>query len=234
MHVGITWSEITLRLACAAIAGTLIGINRGEHGRAAGLRTTLLVCMAAALAMIQASLLLGVNGKSSDSFAVMDVMRLPLGILSGMGFIGAGAILKRGNSVLGITTAATLWFVTVMGLCFGGGQIALGLIALAMGLVILSGLKWVEERWTQDRRATLTIVTGTNGPAENEIVKALNAANYKIGISSIIYGENGVVREITCLVRWRGRAHLTQSPEPIKQLAARFHFLEMDWRMEGR
>ncbi|HZL12626.1 MAG TPA: MgtC/SapB family protein [Verrucomicrobiae bacterium] len=233
MHLGITWNEIALRLACTVIAGTLIGINRGEHGRAAGLRTTLLVCLAASLAMIQANLLLNATGKTSDSFVIMDVMRLPLGILSGMGFIGAGAILRRGNLVLGITTAATLWFVTVMGLCFGGGQIALGLIALALGLIILSGLKWVEDHWTQDRHAILTIVTGTNGPTENEIVEALAAANYKINFSSIVYGENGVVRKFTCQIRWRGRAHETQSPEPIKQLAARFHFLEMDWRIGG-
>ena len=83
-------------------------------------------------------------------------MRLPLGILSGMGFIGAGAILHRGNMVTGVTTAATLWFVTVMGLCFGGGQIGLGLIALALGLVVLWGLKWVEQHTETNRRARLS------------------------------------------------------------------------------
>ena len=64
-------------------------------------------------------------GKTSSSFAVMDLMRLPLGILSGMGFIGAGAIVRKDSLVHGLTTAATLWFVTGLGLCFGGGQLAL-------------------------------------------------------------------------------------------------------------
>ena len=68
---------------------------------------------------------------------MMDLMRLPLGILSGMGFIGAGAIFRRGDAVVGVTTAATLWFVTVMGLCFGAGQLPLGAAMLAVGLGVL-------------------------------------------------------------------------------------------------
>ena len=144
-----------MRLALTVLAGTLIGINRTERGRPAGLRTTLLVCLAASVAMIQANLLMATAGKTGDSFITLDLMRLPLGILSGMGFIGAGAIVRRDNLVLGITTAATLWFVTVIGLCFGGGQLRLGLAALALGLAVLWGLKWFEQRTRWDRRAEL-------------------------------------------------------------------------------
>ena len=121
-----TLLDIALRLALTLVAGALIGINREEHGHAAGLRTTMLVCLAASVAMIQTNLLLPVAGRTTDAFSVMDVMRLPLGILSGMGFIGAGAILRRGDLISGVTTAATLWLVTVIGLCFGGGQLWLG------------------------------------------------------------------------------------------------------------
>jgi putative Mg2+ transporter-C (MgtC) family protein len=230
MHTEIGWGEIALRLACTVIGGALIGIDRGEHGRAAGLRTNLLVCLAASLSMIQVNLLLNITGKASNSFVVLDLMRLPLGILSGMGFIGAGAILRRDNLVLGITTAATLWFVTVMGLCFGSGQIGLGFTALALGLIVLIGFKWVEDHWKQNRFAMLTIVTGPNGPTENEIVTALLAANYKISFSSITYGEGGALHELVCKLRWRGRLHETQPPQVIKKLAARFHLLKTDWR----
>jgi putative Mg2+ transporter-C (MgtC) family protein len=73
--------------------------------------------------MLQVNLLLPMQGKTSSSFAVMDLMRLPLGILSGMGFIGAGAIVRKDSLVHGLTTAATLWFVTGLGLCFGGGLV---------------------------------------------------------------------------------------------------------------
>ena len=118
----IGWQEIAWRLALAVIGGTLLGINRSERGMNAGLRTTLLVTVAAAVSMIQVNLLLGTSGKTPESFVMMDLMRLPLGILTGMGFIGAGAILRNGDRVKGVTTAATLWLATVLGLCFGGGQ----------------------------------------------------------------------------------------------------------------
>src|SRR5436305_2364226 len=104
MAASLQWSDLALRLALAVAAGALIGINRGEHGRPAGLRTTLLVCLAAAISMIQVNLLLGLQGRPSNSFVMLDLMRLPLGILSGMGFIGGGAILKRDNMVQGVTT----------------------------------------------------------------------------------------------------------------------------------
>ena len=136
MPIVVTWPDITLRLTLAIVAGGLIGLNRGEHGHPAGLRTTLLVCLAACLSMIQTNILIASAGRPADSFVMMDVMRLPLGILSGMGFIGGGVILKRENLVLGVTTAATLWFVTVLGLCFGGGQIALGIVASLIGMIV--------------------------------------------------------------------------------------------------
>ena len=98
-----------------------------------------------------------------------DLMRLPLGILSGMGFIGEGAIVRRDNFVVGITTAATLWFVTVLGLCFGGGQIAIGLVSSAIGVVVLTALKVVEDRLNQDRQARLSLVLDSSGPSENDI-----------------------------------------------------------------
>ena len=149
----ITGQDIALRLTLAIVAGGLIGLNRGEHGLPAGLRTTLLVCLAACLSMIQANILLASAGKPADSFAVMDVMRLPLGILSGMGFIGGGVILKRDNLVLGVTTAATLWFVTALGLCFGGGQIALGTAASVIGIVVLRSLEDTRAQDAEHARA---------------------------------------------------------------------------------
>src|SRR6202789_4378957 len=144
MPLTLTWHDIALRLALSLAAGGLIGLDRGEHGRPAGLRTTLLVCLAAAVAMIQTNLLLFTIGKTADSFVTLDLMRLPLGILTGIGFIGGGAILRRDSLVLGVTTAATLWFVTVIGLCFGGGQIALGISASALGILVIAGRRWLD------------------------------------------------------------------------------------------
>jgi len=127
MPLAITWEQIALRIALAALASLIIGLNRDEHGHPAGIRTTMLVCLAATLAMLQVNLFLSLAGKLPSSFVVMDLMRLPLGILSGIGFIGAGVIIKNNGNVSGVTTAATIWFVTVLGLLFGGGNLYLGI-----------------------------------------------------------------------------------------------------------
>src|ERR1700742_2474301 len=103
MTLDVSWQDVALRLILTVVAGGVIGFDRESHNRPAGLRTTLLVALAAAVAMIQANLLLGVRGKAPDSYVVLDLMRLPLGILSGVGFIGAGAILHKENIVVGVT-----------------------------------------------------------------------------------------------------------------------------------
>src|ERR1700733_6211904 len=90
MPLVLTWPEIAIRLICTLAAGALIGLNRSEHGRAPGLRTSILVCLAACVAMLQVNLLLPLAGRPSNSFVMNDLMRLPLGILSGIGFIGGG------------------------------------------------------------------------------------------------------------------------------------------------
>ena len=112
MHTDPVWSDIALRLLLAALAGAAFGMNREAKGHAAGLRTTLLVCLAAALAMLLADVLMTTTRRPDHGVISMDVMRLPLGILTGVGFIGGGAILRQGGTVTGVTTAATnRWFL---------------------------------------------------------------------------------------------------------------------------
>jgi putative Mg2+ transporter-C (MgtC) family protein len=230
MSVTLTWQEIVLRLVLTFIAGACIGFNRGEHGRPAGLRTTLLVCLAACVAMLQANLLLGTVGKRFDSFVNFDVMRLPLGILTGVGFIGGGAILRRDNLVLGVTTAATLWFVTVMGLCFGGGQIGLGVATWALGMIVLTGLKQIEKYSKEDRRATLTVVTGRDGPSEKEISDELRAFGCRIASCAVVYEQEVRNREITCDLRWRGLREETLPPAFLEKLSQRPGVLKLGWK----
>lgn len=232
MPLEVSWHDIAIRLLLTVVAGALIGLNREEHGQAAGLRTTLLVCLAASVSMIQMNVLLDVTGKNQSSFAVMDVMRLPLGILSGMGFIGGGVILRKGSIVRGVTTAATLWFVTVMGLCFGGGQIGLGLGALLLGLIVLIGLKHLERHLRQVRQATLTVVAGPIPPSDTELTDAIVAAGYSIATSSVVIGEDAELREMSCEVKWRARDGETGQPAAfMKGLATRFGLAKVDWRV---
>jgi putative Mg2+ transporter-C (MgtC) family protein len=230
MPLNIGWGDIALRLALTVAAGMLIGINRSEHGHAAGLRTTVLVCLAASLSMLEVNLLLSMAGKTSSSFVQLDLMRLPLGILSGMGFIGAGAIVRKDNFVHGLTTAATLWFVTGLGLCFGGGQLALGMVGLALGIAVLEGLKRVESQWRQDRHAMLSVVMGPHGPTEEELTSKLQAGGYVISPWGVVSFDQNRQRELRTEVRWRARPHEAHSPAFLQEVVDHPGVLRLEWK----
>ncbi|HLG87351.1 MAG TPA: MgtC/SapB family protein [Alphaproteobacteria bacterium] len=227
----LSWQDITLRLALTVVAGAAMGLNRWEHGRPAGLRTTLLVCLAASVAMIQANLLLGVRGKTPDSFPTMDVMRLPLGILSGMGFIGGGTILHRGNLVIGVTTAATLWFVTVMELAFGGGQIGLGLAALAIGLITLWMFKIIEQRLREDRRIRLVLTLDDTGPSDEEVRLALLHGDLKILSSRTAHAVHDGRRAMRFELRWRARETESEPPAVLRRLQSMPGIARIAWTL---
>lgn len=110
--------EILIRLILAVIAGGLIGLEREIHGRAAGFRTQILVCLGATLIM-----LLSIYGFAASGIdeARWDPARLAAQVVSGIGFLGAGTILRDGPSIKGLTTAASLWVVAGIGLAIGSG-----------------------------------------------------------------------------------------------------------------
>ena len=224
------WSDIAVRLAVAAAASALIGFNREGRGQSVGLRTTMLVCLAAAISMIQVNLLLSLHGKAADSYVVMDLMRLPLGILSGMGFIGAGAIVRRGDLVKGVTTAATMWYVTVMGLCFGGGQLALGVAALALGVLVLWCLKRAEIYFGIERRATLTIAFAAANSVEPDVSAALVAAGLSVAGKSIAFAERGEHCRIRYDVSWHETGRSSSVPDFTSQLARHRGVVALEWQ----
>jgi putative Mg2+ transporter-C (MgtC) family protein len=231
MPLTLAWQSIVVRIVLTAVAAGIIGLDRDERGHSAGLRTNLLVALAACFAMIQTNALIISTGKSSDSFVVMDIMRLPLGILSGIGFIGAGAIIKRGKMIVGLTTAATLWFVTVMGLCFGGGQIAIGLAAFAMGYAVLAGLKKVEWEMLRHLTATLSVYLAPGGPDESEIKSLLERAGMSATSSSLSYDAGpDEVRMIGWNIRWKADNDEAGTPPVIRELTANPNVLRVEFK----
>jgi len=210
MSINPPWLDIALRLALTLLVSALIGVNRGSRGHAAGLRTTILVGLAAAVAMIQANILLSVGGRVADSFGTMDLMRLPLGILTGVGFIGGGAILRRGDIVDGVTTAATLWVVTVIGLCFGGGQLGLGAAAATLSIGTLWALKWVDLRLPRLQRATLVIQDAAGSSAATDLAALIGPLGYRAQFRQLSRSDDGLTK-FAFEIGWR-RAELDGPP----------------------
>ena len=233
MPVEITWQTIALRILLTLVTGTLLGTNRSKHGHPAGLRTTLLVTLAASISMIQMNLLLPTNGKPHDSYAVMDLMRLPLGILTGVGFIGAGAIVRKGDMVTGVTTAATMWFSTVVGLCLGGGQLILGSTAVVLGYLVLSTLRWAETKLDEQQRATLTLTLAEDGISEKALRDLLEAAQVHVRTVSVAYLLSEHQKRFDCEVRWRSNKEASQNPAVLHELTHLPGLLDLAWKPVG-
>jgi putative Mg2+ transporter-C (MgtC) family protein len=183
------------------------------------MRTTMLVCLAACLAQLQANILLPTSGKTLSSFSVLDLERLPLGILSGIGFIGAGVIVKRDNNIVtGVTTAATMWFVSVLGLLFGGGQLVLGCAATALAFFILWGLRYAENLIPRVQQGHLCLALDPGSPSEDELRALIAQAGCEFTRWQATYDPPGSLTGLECTVRWRERApHEPHTPGAIKQ-----------------
>lgn len=144
------------RLLIALAAGGIIGLERAYNGRPAGLRTHALVCTSASLLMLltvyQWDLLANVPLESIR----VDPTRMAQGIMTGIGFLGAGVIMQGKLSVRGLTTAASVWMTAAIGIIMGMGFYNAGLMATVLTLIILSMFGWVEKRLPSRRFATLT------------------------------------------------------------------------------
>jgi putative Mg2+ transporter-C (MgtC) family protein len=144
------WNLI-LRLLLAALLGSIIGIDRERLVWAPGLRTHMLVCMGACLFMIVSAF--GFSDILGTEAVVLDPSRVAAQVVSGIGFLGAGTILLRGEVVRGLTTAASLWSVAAIGLAVGGGLYIPAIAATGIIMVILAGIKPIEERFQQRHRS---------------------------------------------------------------------------------
>lgn len=154
----IDYTEIFTRVFCALMAGGIIGIERERRGKAAGFVTNILVCVgAAAITLIQVLIirdsleLIAVNPDNAMVFK-SDLARMTAQIVSGVGFLGAGAIMREKGGVKGITTAAVIWVVAAIGIAFGMGFYFLGCLLTVIVFFVIFALKRVELDYKSKRR----------------------------------------------------------------------------------
>ncbi len=137
--------EILIKLVVAMLAGGTIGYERTYHGRPAGFRTHALVCTAACLLMFVTVYELNWM-KSAPEIIRLDPTRMAQGIMTGIGFLGAGVIIKEGLSVRGLTTAASIWMTSAIGVLAGIGFYFPMFIAVVITVGVLSTFRWLERR----------------------------------------------------------------------------------------
>lgn len=134
--IDIAFTDWFIRLALAAVMSGLVGFERQAHHKSAGLRTHMLVGLGAAL----------FGMLSIYSFDTDDTARIAAQVVTGVGFLGVGAIFREGGSIRGLTTAAGLWCVAAIGLAIAAGELAVATAATVVALAIMWVLRWVEHR----------------------------------------------------------------------------------------
>lgn len=156
-------TEDLVKILLAVLAGGLVGVEREFRDKAAGFRTLIFICVGAALFTIL----------SADLAGDKDPTRIAAQVVSGVGFLGAGVILRDQGRVIGLTTAATIWGTAALGMGFGGGHYALSFAALAVVLVVLWIFPWIERAVEQASETRVYTVSCALRPEKLDEVEAL-------------------------------------------------------------
>jgi len=182
------WWEVFLRLALAAALGAAIGLERELREREAGLRTHLLVSLGSALFTIVSAYGFHAFLNSGANVVRADPTRIAAQIVTGIGFLGAGAIIRQGLSVRGLTTAATLWVVAAIGLAAGAGYYSGAVIATVLVLLSLWPLRIVAYRiflhYRPERERLLVDLAPGSSPAP--VLVAVEEAGGQIESLSVL------------------------------------------------
>lgn len=175
----ITHFDMILRIAVGAALGGVIGFERDLHRRQVGLRTHLIVAMASATFMVISTQFFAFQSYLPDARVSADVSRIASTVVSGIGFLAGGAILKTGATLQGVTTAAGLWLVTAIGLACGAGMYVEGVASTVMGLIALTFFRHFEDKNDMLIRRFVTLTIRDQEGGVSSLLKKLTALGIK-------------------------------------------------------
>ncbi len=173
---------LIVRLLVSALLGGLIGLEREYHGQPAGLRTHIILCLGACLAMC-------ISINSSFYGTKGDVERIAAQVISGVGFLGAGAIFKYGGGVRGLTSAASIWATASIGLAAGCGMFYLSLAGTGIVLFTLIVLNSFEKSFIHEKVTRTIVIKGTDHPRFLEEIE-IHMQKFKISIKSTSFSKD--------------------------------------------
>jgi len=178
--------QILLRLIAALAAGGIIGLERSFRGRAAGFRTHALVCIASALLMLVTVYEGQWFSPLSAARVVIDPTRMAQGIMTGIGFLGAGVIVKEGLTVRGLTTAASIWMTAAIGILTGIGFYYPAGLGVVLALGTLSVFRWIEGRMPTELYANFTVRFARDAVMPEPRLREL-VAHYNFSVANLNY-----------------------------------------------
>jgi putative Mg2+ transporter-C (MgtC) family protein len=151
MNEDLAWTEIVLRLGAAMVCGLVLGLERESKNKPAGIRTHMLVCLAAACFTILATEIFFTQLEVTKGETAVDTTRVIEGVIAGVAFLGAGTIIQSRGDVVGLTTGAGIWLAGALGVACGGAYYLVAFITLAFAFVTLFVLGWVTARFNSDK-----------------------------------------------------------------------------------
>jgi putative Mg2+ transporter-C (MgtC) family protein len=222
------WTAFLLAIA----VGGAIGLERELHGRPAGVRTHIMVCLSAAIAIRASQSVPTALGESVVGHLVFDPNRLAAGIVTGIGFLGAATVIRSGDIVRGITTGACVWAVAVLGIVIGQQHYALALAGTAAMLAVLIGFDWAF-RWVNPvvYRRLVVLGSGTDLTAISAALREVLQGK-KIRIQDIAGRIDPIAQscEIDAYIRCR---NLRQAPELLTKIGALEGVSHVEWVQIG-
>ncbi len=216
---------VALNLGGAWLAGAVIGIERSFHGRPAGFRTHALVCLSSALLMVVFNYQQDWIGDVPAESIRTDPTRMAQGIMTGIGFLGAGVIFKEGFTVRGLTTAASIWTTAAIGILFGAGFIGPSVFATLVVLGTLSLFRWIENRMPTQLYAQHTVrFRASQTMPEIELRQLLKSFGFVVSNMSYRLEDEGSVFEYRMMLMTHNRGNLGRLAAELRDHEAILEF----------
>ena len=209
----LTELDMLIRLCLGFLAGGIIGFERSSRRQVAGLRTHILIAVGSTLLMLLSIYL----PQHFSPERTSDPGRIAAQVVSGIGFLGAGAIIRLGNSIRGLTTAASLWFVAALGLIIGSGLFFIAGAAVVIGLFTLIVLNHVERRiFPSERFKMLEITYNDNTFDSKEALDIIKKDGITIESMDVNHSQKNNGCRLRLLVQIPGRVDIASTAQSIK------------------
>ncbi len=210
-------SAISLNLAAAWIAGAAIGMERSVHGRPAGFRTHALVCLSSALLMVVFNFQEDWLGEIPVETLRSDPTRMAQGIMTGIGFLGAGVIFKDGMTVRGLTTAASIWVTASIGILFGIGFFFPAIVGTVITLGTLSAFRWIEAKIPSEIYANHLIrFPATATMSETDVRRIMERHGFSVANMNYRLDDGGNVFEYRMTLRTFDKKNLEELASDLR------------------
>jgi putative Mg2+ transporter-C (MgtC) family protein len=212
--------EMLVRLLAGLCAGALIGYERSYHGRPAGFRTHALVCMASSLLMLVTVYEAHWVRAATDSVR-LDPTRMAQGIMTGIGFLGAGAIIKEGLTIRGLTTAASIWITAAIGVLAGIGFYFPLAVTVILTLGVLSLFRWIEIRMPTESFFHFDVRFARESEmSETALRELVERHGFSLANLSFRLEAEGRIKRNTMVLRTLHRSSVSRLAHTLEQNAA--------------